>query len=54
MQDMLGKEVSPDKFDQECVLDALRSQFTKDYDLAKIRKRILEHIDAIPVTLKTD
>ena len=25
MSEMLGKEVSPDKFDSECIMDALRA-----------------------------
>lgn len=50
---LVGGEQDLETFEHECVVAALRTQFSEDFDVEKMRRRVLAHIDAIPASLKT-
>lgn len=54
VNEMLSQDDKMEKYDHDCILHALRSQFTRDFDIEQMRKRALAHIEAIPVSLKSD
>lgn len=53
VDEILVQDGKLEKYDHDCILNALRAQFTTDFDVEAMRKRVLAHIDAIPISLKT-